>query len=174
MTAVIPYLLKPAVATGELLKSAEGSVVTAVSFLGGSSKQFVNDIGSVATNAGNTLIHGAEDIVKDALGGLTDFGDQLAGLANGLGHGLENVGNEIASGTIDFGSGVGHEFEHLGETLASGANSAIHGISDLGHKIEHAGSSVVGALTDFGNGIGGINMHFVTYYDNTCKDQFVH
>ena len=154
LQVVLPYLLQPALATGQLLKFAEGSVVHAVSFLGDSGKHFVNSLGSVATNAGKSLLHGAEDIVHGAIGGLTDFGDQLAHLAGGLGHGLEHVGSQIADGTIDFGSGVGHEFEHLGETLASGANTALHGISDLGHSIEHAGSSVGHVISNIGHSIG--------------------
>ena len=154
MQAVLPYLLQPALETGKFLESAEGSVVDAVSFLGDSGKKFVNDVGSVATHAGESLLDGASDIVNGAVGGLKDFGDQLAGVAGGLGHGLETVGGQIASGTIDFGAGVGHEFEHIGETLSSGANTALHGISDLGHSIEHAGSSVGHAISDIGHSIG--------------------
>lgn len=73
---VLPCLLRPVLETGKFLESVEGSVVDVVGFLGDSGKDFVDDVVSVTTHAGQTLLGGASDIVNGAIGDLKDFGDQ--------------------------------------------------------------------------------------------------
>ncbi|XP_060080105.1 uncharacterized protein LOC132559495 [Ylistrum balloti] len=153
---VLPALMKPVVLAAGVVKDIEGSLESAVNVLGDKTTDFVKDVGSVAKNAGESLIDGVSDITSDALKGLTHFGDQLAGLAGDLGHGLETAVNGLESGTLDFGNSIANGLDNIGEQLAHGAQGALDGVNHLGHEIEHAGSSVGHAISDIGHAIGGI------------------
>ncbi|OWF52750.1 uncharacterized protein LOC110447363 [Mizuhopecten yessoensis] len=153
---LLPTLMQPVVLAAGLVKDIEGSLESAVNVLGDKTADFVNDVGSVAKNAGNSLIGGVSDITKDALHGLSTFGDQLAGLAGDLGHGLETAVHGLESGTIDFGNSIGSGLDSIGDQLTHGAQGALDGINSLGHEIEHVGSSVGHAISNIGHSIGSI------------------
>merc|ERR1711860_424591 len=52
LDAVLPILILPLSKTGELMKDVEGSILDAANLMGDQAKHFVNDVGSVAKNAG--------------------------------------------------------------------------------------------------------------------------
>ncbi|XP_061166035.1 uncharacterized protein LOC133174959 [Saccostrea echinata] len=162
LDVVLPVILQPSLSAGKLLNFVASTVTSnqAVKLLGKQTTKLVHDIGSVAENAGKTLLGGAKDAFYTSVNGLKQLGDKLTSLTsdigsslNGavgdLGHlftdqiggSLQNIGSGLVSGAKDLLNNIASGATDVASGIASGAKDVAHsissGISSIGHHIGH-------------------------------------
>ncbi|XP_062607939.1 uncharacterized protein LOC134269751 [Saccostrea cucullata] len=162
LDVVLPVILEPSLSAGKLLDFVASTVTSspAIKLLGKKTTKLVHDIGSVAENAGKTLLGGAKDAFSTSVSGLKQLGDKLTSLTSDIGSSLkgavgdlghlftdqiggslQNIGSGLVSGAQDLLNNIASGATDVANGIASGAKDAVHsissGISSIGHHIGH-------------------------------------
>ncbi|XP_048761019.1 uncharacterized protein LOC125670102 isoform X2 [Ostrea edulis] len=170
---VLPMLLQPSLSTGKLLDFVAKTVTStqAIKLLGKQTTKLVHDVGSVAKNAGNTLLSGAKSVFDTSLSSLKGLGDKLTSLTSDIGSSLNGaVGN---LGHL-FTDQIGGSLQHVGTGLVNGAkdvmNNLAHGATDVANNIAHGAKDVVDSVSSGLSSIGHHLGHIFGRKRSACPD----
>nr|XP_022318737.1 uncharacterized protein LOC111121663 [Crassostrea virginica] len=171
--AVLPTILQPSLSAGKLLEFVASTVTSAesIKLLGKKATKLVNDIGSVAKNAGESLLDGAKSAFYSSVGGLKDFGDKLTSLTSDIGSSLKD-----AAGTLDhlFTDQIGGSITDIGNNLVDGAKDLFHNIgssaTDVANSISSGANQVVDKISSGLSSIGHSIGHIFGRKRSACPD----
>lgn len=170
---VIPIILEPTVSAGKFLEHVANTVASpeSLKLLGKKATKLVNDIGSVAQNAGSSLLDGAKSAYYSSINGLKDFGNKLTSLTSDIGTSLKS-----AAGSLDhlFTDQIGGSLSNVGTGLVDGAKdvwgSISSGATDVANSISSGAKDVVDTIGSGISSIGHSIGHIFGRKRSACPD----